>query len=213
MQTNHFNEDGEMVSDEGSSKGEITFPDKVKGKLNGVDKTLYPNSNWFSFQSSTSGEALEGGRHKIVMGPKILNPSYPDNGKLWAEDFGIEKLNVKIDIVLKHKADTTAPEKILKCVAVGLRAHTYNLHPDKIPGQEHKLFNYNKNITASFEVVNGLLQTGIAYPNSWNAQQDKEYDGPIAVDHMNGSPVEFYGTSMGFAGNDYKLVKLIVLDE
>lgn len=54
------------------------------------------------------------------------------------------------------------------------------------------------------------MQTGIAYPNCSNAQKDKEYDGPIAIDHMNGSPVEFHGSSIDFNTNDYKLVKLVV---
>ncbi|MDR1550298.1 MAG: hypothetical protein LBT06_17170 [Hungatella sp.] len=190
---------------------EYTFPDTIKGKLNGVDKKLYPNVKWFSYQCTTTGTAKDAnGRYKIVVGPKILDSNYPDGGRLWTEDFGVKSLNVRIDVVLKN--ELSGNTKTIECVAVGLKAHTYNIHPDKTKGHKHKIFNYNKNITASYEVENGLLQTGIAYPNCSNAQQDKEYDGPIAVDHMNGSPVEFYGSSIDFKANDYKLVKIIVLE-
>ena len=204
-------DDKGVLTEVAGSGREYTFPDTIKGKLNGVNKELYPNNKWFSYQCTTKGTAKDtNGRYKIVVGPKILDLNYPDEGKLWAEDFGVESLNVRIDVVLENKLSGNT--KTIECVAVGLKAHTYNIHPDKTKGHKHKIFNYNKNITASFQVENGLLQTGIAYPNCSNAQKDKDYDGPIAIAHMNGSPVEFYGSSIDFNANDYKLVKLIVLE-
>lgn len=193
----------------------ITFPDCIKGELNGKEKKLYPNDNWYSYQCTEKGTAKDSTEtyYKIVVGPKILDTNYPDNGKLWPMDFGMDVLNVRVDVELELKNGGNASDSlILKCIACGLKAHTYNIHPDKTLWQEHKLFEYNKNITASFQVENGFVQTGIAYPNCWNAQKDDEDDGPIAINHMNGSVIEFCGTQVDFEINKYKLVKVIVLD-
>ena len=74
----------------------------------------------------------------------------------------------------------------------GAKAHTYNTYGN----------------IASFTVDNGILQTGIAYPNSWNATHET----PFAVDHIDGSSIEFVGRGLDFNPNDYKLVKIIVLE-
>lgn len=203
-----------VVEVNNSTGREITFPDVVKGTVNNKYQELNPNTNWFSFKASENGVMKDaGGFHKISVGPRILDPSYPDSGKLELDDFG-GNLKVRINVVLENK--DTGDEKILKCVATGIKAHTYNIHPDTKQGQKHKIFTYNKNIKAKFEIDNGLIQTGIAYPNCSNGKKDSPTDGPIALDHMNSSPVEFSGTKSdlqidGKREYDYKLVKLIVL--
>ena len=47
------------------------------------------------------GELLDdAGRQYIYMGPRVLNPDYPDAGKLGSEEF---KFGTKIDIKLKDR--------------------------------------------------------------------------------------------------------------
>lgn len=188
----------------------ITFPDEIIGELNGTPKTLQPNRNWFSFLSKEKGTSLapgNGHRYKISVGARILDPSYPDDGQLWLSDFDEKFLNTTIKVKLQHLQ--TNEEKIIECVVYGIKAHTYNTHPDPL----HKIFEYNKNIKASFNCENGLVQTGIAYPRCSNAQNDNPEDGPIATGHMDGSSIEFHGTSTDFGANDYRLVEIIVIED
>lgn len=201
----------EELEDEKVEGREITFPDKVTGTLNGNSYDLKPNKNWFSFKNNGTGVIKDssGNYFKISVGPCILIPDYPEHGKLELDDFG-GSLNVRIDVALEEIA--TGKEKTIECIATGIKAHTYNIHPDKTEGQKHKIFNYNRNITASFDIDSGYIQTGIAYPNCSNGKLDKEYDGPIALDHMNSSSIEFTGTTSGIGENKYKLIKIIVRD-
>lgn len=211
-------EDGELsvTEPEAENGREITFPDIIDGEVNGKEFKLEPNKRWFAFKSNGNGIIKDRTNtyHKISVGPSILNPDYPDSGRLWADDFGGD-LKVRVDVVLKEIA--TGKEKTLECIATGIKAHTYSFHPDATEGCKHKLFSYNKNITASFDFDNGYIQTGIAYPNSSNGQKDSKTDGPIAMEHMDGSSIEFTGTSSelhknGKKESDYELVKIIVKD-
>ena len=161
---------------------------------------------------------IENGKYyKIVVGPKILDPNCDDAARLQADDYG-GQIYRRIDVELEKKPDFKTNNEsedhlTLECVACGVKAHTYNIHPDTTPEHAHKIFEYNKNITASFDIENGFVQTGIAYPNSWNAQNDSPTDGPIAADYMDGSVIEFWGNSVDFSPREYKLVGIIVLDE
>ena len=200
----------------------VTFPDIVNGRLNGEKKTLKPTERWASCQNkSDSTEIIDGiTYYHIAVGPKLIDPQYPDNGKLEADDFG-GSLRVFMDVHLTLKDENKDLEvdgkpleqhKIVPCIATQLKAHCYNIHPDKTEGQKHKIFEYNKNITASFDVENGILQTGIAYPNSHNAQQDDDSDGPIAVEHIDGSIIEFLTPNYGFSAKQYNLEMVVVFD-
>ncbi|MFA9464176.1 MAG: hypothetical protein ACERKN_07755 [Velocimicrobium sp.] len=75
-----------------------------------------------------------------------------------------------------------------------IKAHSYNEYKDN-------------NNTASFDTENGLIQTGIAYPNSWNAKHGSAF----ASENIDGSVIEFAGHSTGdFNPNDYKLIEIHV---
>lgn len=197
----------------------ITFSDIVHGKLNDEECNLMPNEHWYAYQYQGSGTVkVENGKYyKIAVGPKILDSKCSDASKLQLDDYG-GQIYKRIDVELEKKPDYKTNNEledhlILECVACGVKAHTYSIHPDKTKEHAHKIFEYNKDITASFDIENGLVQTGIAYPNSWNAQNDNESDGPIALAHMDGSVIEFWGDSVDFSPNEYKLVRIIVLDE
>ncbi|MEZ3490822.1 MAG: DUF4280 domain-containing protein [Lachnospiraceae bacterium] len=192
----------------------ITFPESVMGKCNNESITLYPTTKWFSLLPGGDDKDAED-RYIISVGPKVLKPNYADDGKLWTSDFSeTNEICVKIKVNLLHK-DSNETFSI-DCVAKGIKAHTYNIHPDTSIGHAHKIFNYNKEIKASFDIESGLVQTGIAYPNCYNAKNDNQEDGPIAVNHMDGSVIEFHGYSsineMSFNPYDYKLINLIVLE-
>lgn len=197
----------------------ITFPNVILGTWNGQECILEPNDRWCSYQNRGSGVVkVENGRYyKIVVGPKILDPAYDDAGRLQMDDFG-GQINKRIDVELEKKPDYKTNNEsedhlILECVACGVKAHTYNIHPDKTQGHEHRIFEYNKNITAEFYIENGYIQTGIAYPNSSNAQKNDPTDGPIAPDHIDSSVIEFWGNSVDFSPKEYRLVRIIILDE
>lgn len=195
----------------------MTFPDVVSGTLNGQEKILEPNERWYAYQCRGSGTVKVGSYYKIVVGPKILDPNCDDAAKLRADDYG-GKIYKRIDVELEKKPDYKTNNEsedylTLECVACGVKAHTYNIHPDTTPEHAHKIFEYNKNITASFDIESGYVQTGIAYPNCWNAQNDNKSDGPIAVDYMDGSVIEFWGDSVDFSPKEYKLVRIIILNE
>ncbi len=53
------------------------------------------------------------------------------------------------------------------------------------------------------------MQTGIAYPNSWNADNTSGFAG----NNIDGSIIEFAGQELDFNCGEYVLVDLIVLDD
>lgn len=60
----------------------------------------------------------------------------------------------------------------------------------------------------SFHIDSGWVQTGIAYPYSWNAS-----DGiPCSPINVDGSVIEFVGTDVDFPANEYRLKEVIVLN-
>ena len=85
-----------------------------------------------------------------------------------------------------------------------VRAYSYNKYPDGHP--ENRWYAYG--VTASFDIESGLIQTGIAYPNSWNSENEPQY----ASGNIDSSSVEFVGTraSLDFNPDDYRLLEIIV---
>lgn len=118
----------------------------------------------------------EEGRYEIAVGPKILNPEYPDDGRIWDDDFN--EFSRKVNVVLEDI--NTGEEKVIECHVFDFKAHSYNSYP------------CNKGEKASFNVENGVVQTGIAYPESWNAKEGW----PYAPDYMGASVIEFKGTML-----------------
>ncbi len=122
---------------------EIIFPNEIYFEFNEEDipidvnnyyitkDKLTPNVKWASFSGHDKGTERvrkdKNGRYAICVGPKILNPRYPDNGSVQGDDFGDNKLeDYRIDVELKH-VDTGDILKI-ECVVWDLKAHTYNYH-------------------------------------------------------------------------------------
>lgn len=128
-----------------------------------------------------------------------MDPNYSDQGKIWAEDFD---LPVRINIVLEHKE--TGLQQTLECITYkGGKAHTYNKYPDSHPNNKWSI-----NATASFDIDSGLLQTGIAYPNSSN----NDFELQFASDHIDSSSIEFVGKDLDFDPKYYRLIQIIVID-
>ena len=123
------------------------------------------------------GEQVDdAGRQYIYIGPRVLNPDYPDAGKLGSEEF---KFGTKIDIKLKDRE--TGEESYLYASVGGIRGHTYG------------------------EIGQGIIHSGIPYPNSANAAQGNA--------DANYSTVEFMRTSEGTGLSDYIIVELYVYDK
>jgi hypothetical protein len=181
----------------GGDKREIVIPHTVEGVVNGAKKTLYPNNNWGGPGMGSYPKGVQkdsDGKYKVAVGPKIIDPNYPDSGRIWADDF--ENFSKTIYIFLEHKS--TENVKVIECVVADYKAHSYNKYRDGHP--------YDTGDTAAFEVENGLIQTGIAYPRSWNATQKFA----CSLEHMDGQHViEFCGHAVDFAVKDYRLLKVV----
>jgi len=155
--------------------------------------TLYPQTKWYTWEGLTKYPMKNSdGSYNVAVGPRILDPNYPDSGKIWASEVD---MSLKIKCILKNKKDDS--EKIIICVAKDLKAHTYNRYPE-----DGSIVKYN--------ISSGLIQTGIAYPNSANAQGKIKGDSAYMPKHADSSIIEFCGSKVDFNPGDYKLVKVIV---
>lgn len=103
----------------------IAIPEIVEGEVNGNPITLFPTVDWGCAGKGNYDEGVQKdgeGRYKIAVGPKILETFYPDTGKIWKDDF--ENWPQLIDVLLENKQ--TGAQKMIKCVVVDVKAHTYN---------------------------------------------------------------------------------------
>lgn len=97
----------------------------------------------------------------VAIAPKILYPEYPDSGPVESEDFsGFSRY---ITVHLRYKITYKTLE--LPCYVKDFKAHSYNQYPDGHPNV------LTKNKKGKVIIPNGLIQTGIAYPNSDNAKK------------------------------------------
>ena len=178
----------------------VFIPEMVKGIVNGKEIVLSPKKNWGLVGGGSYPPGIqkdEEGRYKVAVGPKIINPNYPNNGKIWTDDF--KEFPQALKVVLEH--EETGEEKVIECVVSDYKAHTYNTYPEKHPNVSDDI--------AVFDVESGLLQTGIAYPYSWNADNSSGF----SEKNIDGSVIEFAGQELDFNCGEYVLVDLIVLDE
>ncbi|MDE6088585.1 MAG: RHS repeat-associated core domain-containing protein, partial [Oscillospiraceae bacterium] len=88
----------------------IYIPEKVNGIVNGISVTLSPQENWFAYQGTEIVKDSDG-RYKVVVGPKILDPNYSDDGKIYTEDFNFP---ITMDAYLVDKS--SGKTKIIECV-------------------------------------------------------------------------------------------------
>ena len=170
--------------------------EKVTGNFSGTVKTENYIKKWGAPGKGTytGSNQKSNGRYKVAVAPKILNPRYSDDGKVWLDE--LKAFNKNITIVLENISTGTSKE--LDCVVTDLKAHSYNKYPDG--------HGYTLGGTGNVNVENGLIQTGIAYPNSMNAGKDLA----CSIDHMNGTIVEFCSNAItDFRCEDYKILKII----
>lgn len=88
----------------------------------------------------------EDGRYWIAVGPKVLNPDYPDSGRIWE---GVDGLEFGINVDIKLVNEETGEELFIYAVVGDVKSHTYS---------------------------NGIVQTGYPYPNSYNASSEGYVD-------------------------------------
>ncbi len=179
---------------------EIIIPEEVSSVLDGEEQIKYPLVNWGLAGCGKYPEGVnldDEGRYVIAVGPKIIIPDYPDDGKIREDDFQNYSNIVKVVLVEKE----TKEEKIIECVVTDYKAHSYNTYPDGQP--------YDTGNVASVDVENGLIQTGIAYPKCSNAKKDEA----CATEHMGGQIIEFCGHAVDFDISKYTLKSIIVIEE
>jgi hypothetical protein len=136
-----------------------TEPSATDGRIVSIPTNDPSNfSNWYAFEGRAGVTALmnrpgltvipeedgaviaPSGRYWVAVGPKVLDPNYPDSGKIWADEF---VLGTELDIVIRNKE--TKEISYIYAVAGDLRSHTYG------------------------EGGEGVVHNGVPYPNSSNA--------------------------------------------
>jgi hypothetical protein len=174
-----------------TNRREIAVPRTITGTVDGQTRTLSPQTNWFSFEGTSTQATDAQGRYRVVVGPRVLDPYYADDRQVWQEHFSFP---IAMNAVLVNR--NTGERRILELITEsGAKAHTFNAYGN----------------TASFDAENGIFQTGIAYPNSWNFANEISF----ARNHIDGSSIEFVvgnRNALGFNPNDYTLERIIVLD-
>ena len=176
-----------------------TFSEIILNKNTGdvTEEFHYPQKNWDlagKGQYNNESALQENEAYLIAVGPKILNPNYSDEGRLLDTDFE----NIEgITLVLEDKENGNLVT--VECMIKDTKAHTYNRYPD---GHENDTLPYE----AIAGIQNGLVQTGISYPESVNAKKDKAF----APENIDSSVIEFTGQSVNFEPSDYSLQTIVV---
>lgn len=172
---------------------------KVTGTFNGESKTLDYIARWGLAGGGEYGDGkpTKNGKLLVAVPPKVLYPDYPDDGGLENDDFNAFDKNITVH--LRHKATQTVFD--LACYVKDIKAHSYDKYPD---GHNNTVL--PKETTGKISgILNGLIQTGIAYPKSSNAKKSEACN----ISHMDGSIVEFCGGEVtDFNCSDYELVSI-----
>ena len=153
----------------------------VTGEFNGVSKTVDYIENWGAPGKGgyEQKQQKKNGKLLVAVPPKVMYPDYPDDGSIEADDLNAFDRNITVH--LWNKITKTYFD--LPCYVGDIKAHTYNLYPD---GHNNTIL--PKGTTGKIiGIPNGIIQTGIAYPNSGNAKKNLA----CSMAHMNGTIVEF----------------------
>jgi len=181
----------------------INIPEIMTGHINGEPWSRNIQEHWFSFYRMSGESPIdENGLYGIVVGPRVLNPNYPDDGRIWSEEFDFPYF---IDAIIEHR--TSGVIRVLKCIFTGGtgKAHTFNRYPHELHPRNHLFL---EGTTVSFDVESGLYQTGIAYPRSWNSSNEVQF----SRTNLDGSTIEFRNNGLDFNPNSYRLLRIIVHD-
>lgn len=173
----------------------ISFMSKVNIKYQKSNnkfgkKTLYPCNNWFVLGMGKKYPKVcrkIDGRWAVAVGPEILEKNYDKKGKVLEEDF--YSFSKCIEVHLIHKNNNS--KYVMECQVVDLKAHTYTDY-----GYKNKKTGKNKDNIKKARVIpkdlqNGLIQTGIRYPNATNGWRISP------INNMDGSIIEFCGHELG----------------
>ena len=175
------------------------YSEIVLDKNNGIitEQFHYPGRDWGIVGAGDYKDESArqwGGVYQVAVGPGILNPKYPNIGRVLDTDYPDV---ASITLILENKK--TEMWEIMECVIIDEKAHTYNNYPD---GHENSSLPY----VAVAGIENGRAQTAISYPYSVNAKKSDAF----APGHMDGSVIEFAGQSIDFNIKDYYLKEIIV---
>ena len=174
---------------------EFIPPETVSYTHNGIIRIFNTQNSWpMPGNGGYTGQPLKSnGRYRVAVGPKILHPDYPDNGRILRDDFS--GFNKNITVVLEHIQ--TGKQLRLLCVVVDFKAHSFNRY--SVPGN-----------SVNYDIESGYMQTGIRYPNASNPLA-------FAPNNMDGSLIEFCTDAATLAADinvsDYRLIKIIALEE
>ena len=181
-------------------------------------KTLYTRKNWavYEFGNShldTHPPYDSEGLPYVVVAIKLLDPTTPDDSHLHKPAV-VGNNPVYARLLLKEESGE------LNAVIVRIntndgKAHTFNRYPGESTRYTPEKFRATQmRITAggkdlrpyvdekvTYNIPSGIIQTGIAYPNSANAGGYIKYDGPWMPMNADGSTIEFHQIRfIGFQG-------------
>lgn len=191
-----------------------TFPKKINAVIkreNGdIENSEYePTIKWGQAGRGRYNELelITKKRYNVAIGSKIINPKYPDTGKILDTDF--DAFSKEFEVLLKNKK--TGKERILPCNIYDIKAHTYNKYPDG-----HK-FNMGVEVTiyegglgsTEKKLENGLMQTGIRYPRI--RLDDDVPEDEWAEYTLGGNIIEFCSKDTGDLDcSEYELISVTV---
>ena len=157
--------DSTIFRDDGNhsyiSKYVITLPESIHGRFSdGREVELSPVSRWGIIGAGTykiPNNKDSKGRYKVAVGPSLVNPNYPDDGKIWEDDF---ESDVYLQVFLKHKE--TGEIKTIQCFVDDYKANSFNRCSECV-----------------IDYKSGYIQTGIAYPLSGHSDDFERMDGSV----------------------------------
>ena len=143
--------------------------------------------------------------YNIAVGPRVLNPKYPDDGNLAFFEAFSRFIDVEIENI------ETGDKRILNCYRADLKAHTYNYYPDG-----HK-FGAESGIEVTVldengeRIKNGFLQTGIRYPKVTRDNETVDDNEEWEAYTTSGNIIEFVSAHTGDLDcRKYRLVSITV---
>ena len=216
-----------VISGSLENGGIVTFnvPEEVIQRREKPDdtieiKTLYTRKNWavYEFDNSclvTHPPYDSEGLPYVVVAIKLLDPTTPDDSYLYKPAV-VGNNPVYARLLLKEESGE------LNAVIVRIntnegKAHTFNKYPGESTRYTPEAFRAAQMRTTAggkdlrpyvdekvtYNIPSGIIQTGIAYPNSANAGGHITYDGPWMPMNADGSTIEFHQSS---ALSDFRAV-------
>lgn len=208
-----------VISGSLENGGIVTFnvPEEVTQQREKPDgsvetKTLSTRKNWAVYEFGNSHldthPAYDSeGLPYVVVAIKLLDPTTPDDSYLYKPAV-VGNNPVYARLLLKEESGE------LNAVIVRIntnegKAHTFNKYPGESTRYTPEEFRAAQMRTTAggkdlrpyvdekvtYNIPSGIIQTGIAYPNSANAGGYIKYDGPWMPMHADGSTIEFHQSS------------------